>query len=51
LVDRPLRLLVAIDRKYPDSCSERFLNSVGIGGRQFILFDQLSMRPDGGIIA
>jgi hypothetical protein len=50
-VDRRRRLLDAIDRKCPDSRSERFFNPVGVGVRQFILFDQPPMRPDGGVIA
>jgi hypothetical protein len=51
LVYRPLRLFVAIGRKCPDSRSEHFFNSVGVGVRQFILFDQPPMRPGGGVIA
>jgi hypothetical protein len=51
LVDRPLRLVDAIDRKCPDSRSERFFNPVGVGVRQFILFDEPPMRSHGGIIA
>jgi hypothetical protein len=50
-VDRRRRVLDAIDRKCPDSRSEHFLNPVGVGVRQFILFDQPPMRPDGGVIA
>jgi hypothetical protein len=50
-VNRPLRLIVAIDRKCLDSRSERFFNPMGVGVGQFILFDQPPMRPDGGVIA
>jgi hypothetical protein len=40
-----------MERKCPDSCSERFFNPVGVGVRQFILFDEPPMRPDGSVIA